>query len=115
MIYRKQREIGFLKFFVYMMGITLMGCAIFLAYAVYKRISMPTQVQMFSLAECPSVKDGHMPKVSVDGDIIATEVHGSKITILSKSEGDYALTIVDYCYGTTTTLKPIFSVSTQER
>ncbi len=112
MVYRKRKELDLIKLFIYIMGVLLICSGLFLAYIVYKRTILATQPQIDTpLAHCHTIKTGHMPTVQLNGEPVNSSINGTKVTLLVKNHDRYELVIVDYCQGTTTTIKPIIATN----
>ena len=94
MNYHLQTKTNSLKVFVYMMGITLMGCAAFLTYVVYKRNQQV--FKEFSVND--SLCRGGEIELNISQEIISVSREDGLILMLTKSDGrNQQVLLLDYC------------------
>lgn len=90
----KQNEVKFLKFFVYSMGIALIGCALFMSFVVYKKLFADIVPQATEKGNCaPFI-------IKVEQRITDVHTDGERISVVLRDEsGDIHIKMHDSCNG----------------
>lgn len=91
----RKAEIRFLKLFVYLLGLVLMGCTIFLIYVVYKKnFALDTHYIKETTSSCTNFS------ISVQGKLLEVGSESENLKVLYKDmDGHYKLAIYNYCNG----------------
>lgn len=98
MSYVKEKELGFLKFFVYLMGFVLMFGVVILTYIVYKRhyIVFGTSSSNESNIHEKECKTGNL-ELEISDHIENLYHDKNKIYILTKPTHKQEIIIIDHC------------------